>query len=183
MTTLQIIVMTCAYSVALAAATYFTRAPSRRVMGALAGGAAAGCLGLGAILLGEARGVWRVALPSTPGVFVLFYLGFAISCSPIYLITWRVAGRFGWRGLAACLMFVGVIGPPRDYLYASIYPEWMVFAQGVAPILADAATYIAIVALGHAVMWLVAGPARREPARAASVGPPNPRMERTRSGS
>lgn len=54
---------------------------------------------------------------------------------------------------------MGVIGPPRDYLYAAVYPEWMVFAQGVAPILADAATYIAIVALGHAVMWLVAGPA------------------------
>jgi len=36
----------------------------------------------------------------------------------------------------------------------------MVFAQGVAPILADAATYVAIVALGHAVMRFVSGPAR-----------------------
>lgn len=169
MTTLQIIVMTCAYSVALAAAIYFTRAPSRRVMGALAGGAAAGCLGLGAIVLGEALGMWRVPLPSTLGVLLLFYLGFAISCSPIYLITRRVAGRFGWRGLAVCLIVVGVIGPPRDYLYAAIYPAWMVFAQGVAPILADAATYIAIVALGHAVMWRVAGPAR-EGTRSRGVG-------------
>ena len=42
---------------------------------------------------------------------------------------------------------MGVIGPPRDYLYTAIYPEWMVFAQGVAPNLADAATYVAIVAL------------------------------------
>jgi hypothetical protein len=160
MTTLQIIVMTCAYAVALVAAIYFTRAPSRRVMGALAGGAAAGGLGLGAIVLGEALGVWRVSLPSTPGVLVLFYLGFAISCSPIYLITWRVARRFGWRGLAVCLIVVGVIGPPRDYLFVAVYPEWMVFAAGVAPILADAATYVGIVALGHAVTWFVSGPAR-----------------------
>ena len=160
MTTLQIIVMTCAYAVALVAAIYFTRAPSRRVMGALAGGAAAGGLGLGAIVLGEALGVWRVSLPSTPGVLVLFYLGFAISCSPIYLITWRVARRFGRRGLAVCLIVVGVIGPPRDYLFAAVYPEWMVFARGVAPIVADAATYVGIVALGHAVMWFVSGPAR-----------------------
>ena len=159
MTTLQIIVMTCAYAVALVAAIYFTRAPSHRVVGALAGGAAAGWLGLGAIALGEALGVWRVFLPSTPGVWVLFYLGTAISCSPIYLITWRVVRRFGWRGLAVCLVVVGVIGPPRDYLYAATYPEWMVFARGVAPILADAATYVAIVALGHAVMRLVSGPA------------------------
>jgi hypothetical protein len=160
MTTLQIIVMSCAYSVALVAAIYFTRAPSRRVVGALAGGAAAGCLGLGAMVLGEALGLWRVFLPSTPGVWVLFYLTFAISLSPIYLITWRVVRRFSWRGLAVCLIVVGVIGPPRDYLYAAIYPEWMVFAQGVAPVLADAATYIAIVALGHAVMRPVSGPAR-----------------------
>ena len=68
--------------------------------------------------------------------------------------------RFGWRGLAVCLVIVAIIGPPRDYLYAAKYPEWMVFAQGIAPILADAATYVGIVALGHAVMRLVAGPAR-----------------------
>lgn len=170
MTALQILVMTGAYSVALAAAIYFTRAPSRRVVGALAGGAAAGCLGLGAIMSGEALGVWRIPLPSTPGVLALFYLGLAISCSPIYLITWRVAGRFGWRGLAVCLIVVGVIGPPRDYLYAAIYPEWMVFAHGVAPILADAATYVAIVALGHAVMWRVAGPARQDTRSRGAVG-------------
>ena len=160
MTTLQIILFTCAYSIALAAVIYVTRATSRRVVGSLAGGAVAACLGMGAIVLGQALGVWRVPLPSTPGVLVLFYLGFAISLSPIYLITWRVARRFGWRGLAVCLIVVGVIGPPRDYLYAAIYPEWMVFGQGISPILADAATYIGIVALGHAVMWLVAGPAR-----------------------
>ena len=160
MTTLQIIMFTCAYSVALAAAIYFTRATSRRVVGALAGGAAAAFLGMGAIILGEALGVWRVPLPSTPGVLALFYLGFAISLSPIYLITWRVARRFGWRGLAVCLIVVGAIGPPRDYLYAAIYPEWMVFGDGVSPIIADAATYVGIVALGHVVMWMVAGPAR-----------------------
>ena len=160
MTTLQIIVMTCAYAVALAAAIYFTRAPSRRVVGALAGGAAAGCWGLGAIIVGEALGLWRDFLPSGPGVWVLFYLGLAISLSPIYLITWRVARRFGLRGLAACLIVVGVVGPPRDYLYIAIFPQWGAFAQGAAPVLADAATYVGLVALGHAVMRFVSGPAR-----------------------
>jgi hypothetical protein len=36
----------------------------------------------------------------------------------------------------------------------------MVFAPGVAPILADAATYAGAVALGHAMMRFIAGPAR-----------------------
>ncbi len=160
MTTWQIIVFTCAYGVALAAAVYFTRAPLRRVMGALAGGAAAGCFGMGAIVAGNAFGVWRVPLSSTPSVLGLFYVGLAISCSPIYLITWRVARRFRWRGVVVCLVVVGVIGPPRDYLYAALYPEWMVFAKGVAPVLADAATYLGLVTVGHVVMWGVSGPAR-----------------------
>jgi hypothetical protein len=160
MTKQQLIIVTCAYSVALVAAVYFTRATSRRVLGALAGGAMVGWMGLGAIALGNALRLWWVPLPSTPGLYALFYFGLAISVSPIYLITWRVARRFGWRGLAVCMIFVAVIGPPRDYLYAAKYPEWMVFAPGVAPVFADAATYVCIVALGHAVMRLLAGPAR-----------------------
>jgi len=159
MTTRQIIVVSCAYAVVLAAVIYFTRATSRRVAGALAGGAAAGCWGLGAIIAGEAIGLWRDFLPSAHSLWVLFYLGLAISLSPIYLITWRAARRFGWRGLGVCLIVAGVVGPPRDYLYVATYPAWGAFAQGVAPVLADAATYVGLVALGHAVMRLVSGPA------------------------
>ena len=122
MTTLQIIVMSCAYAVVLAAVIYFTRATSRRVAGALAGGAAAGCWGLGAIIVGEEIGLWRDFLPSAHSLWVLFYFGLAIPLSPIYLITWRAARRFGWRGLGMCLIVAGVVGPPRDYLYAGDVP-------------------------------------------------------------
>jgi len=160
MTTRQLIFVTCAYMVALVFVIYLTKATLRRVVGALAGGAAIGFLGMGAIVLGNTLGVWRVPIFWTPYFLSLFYLGLSISVTPIYLVTWRVARRFGWRGLAVCLVIVAIIGPPRDYLYAAKYPEWMVFAPGIAPILADAATYVGIVALGHAVMRLVAGPAR-----------------------
>jgi hypothetical protein len=117
---------------------------------------------MGAIVLGNALGLWRVPIFWTPYFLTLFYLALAISVTPIYLITWRVARRFGWRGLAVCLCVVAVIGPPRDYLYAAKFPAWMVFAPGIAPILADAATYVGIVALGHAVMRLIAGPSRED---------------------
>ena len=162
MTTNQIIIVTCAYMVALVAVIYFTRATSRRVVGALTGGAVVGFMGMGAIVLGNTLGWWRVPIIWTPYFLTLFYLGLSISVTPIYLVTWRVARRFGWRGLAVCLLVVAIIGPPRDYLYAAKYPEWMVFAPGVAPILADAAVYVGIVALGHAVMRLVAGPSRND---------------------
>jgi hypothetical protein len=161
-TPLQIIVVTCAYLVALVAVVYFTRATSRRIAGALAGGAAVGCFGMGAIVLGNALGLWRVPIFWTPSFVALFYLGLTISVTPIYLVTWRLARRFGWRGLAVFIGIVAIIGPPRDYLYAARYPAWMVFAPGVAPILADAAAYVGIVAIGHAVMRLVAGPSRED---------------------
>jgi len=162
MTTQQLIFVTCAYMVELVAVVYFTRATSRRVMGAFAGGAAVGCFGMGAVVLGNALGLWRVPIFWTPTFLTLFYLGFAISATPIYLVTWRLARRFGWRGLAVFIVIVAIIGPPRDYLFARTFPAWMVFAPGVAPILADAATYVGIVALGHAVMRLVAGPASED---------------------
>lgn len=160
MTTAQIVAMTVAYAVALAATIYFTRATFPRVMGALAGGAAAAVWGMGAIIAGESIGVWRDFLPAAHHLWILFYFGLAISLTPLYLVTWRVERRFGWRGFAVCLVAVGIIGPPRDTLYLAAYPQWGAFAPGVAPILADAATYIGIVAIGHAVMRLVCGPSR-----------------------
>ena len=150
------------YLVELAAIIYFTRATSRRVVGAMAGGAVVGLMMLGAIALGKAQGWWQVPFASTPYFLPLLYLGSAISCAPIYLITWRVTRRFGWRGLVVSIGIAAVMGPPRDYWIAAMFPEWMVFAPGLAPILADSATYVAIVVLGHAVMGLLAGPVGRD---------------------
>ena len=162
MTPLQIIVVTCLYFVALLIVIYFTRATARRIVGAFVGGAAVGLFGMGAIALGNALSLWRVPISWTPYFLSLFYLGLSISVTPIYLVTWRAVRRFGWRGMAVCLGIVAIIGPPRDYLYAMKFPSWMVFAPGVAPIIADALAYIGIVAIGHAVMRLVAGPARED---------------------
>jgi hypothetical protein len=158
----QLIVVTSLYLVELVAVVYFTRATSRRILGAFVGGAAVGCFGLGAIVAGNALGLWRVPITRTPIFVALFYLGLVVSVTPIYLVTWRLARRFGWHGLAVFIGLVAIIGPPRDYLFAAVFPEWMVFAPGVAPVLADAATYVGIVVIGHAVMRLIAGPSRAD---------------------
>lgn len=151
--------MTSAYLVALIAVAYFSRATARRIVGALAGGAVGGCVGMASIALAESRG-WAL-LPGvrTPSLIALQYVGCSISLAPVYLVTWRIARRFGARGLALCIVAAAVIGPPRDYRFAATFPQWMVFGPGVAPVLAVAATYVLWVALGHAVMRLVAGPA------------------------
>jgi hypothetical protein len=159
--------LTGAYLLELVMVVYLTRATPRRVARALAGGVAAGAVAMGMIALCEAIGWWSVPLASTP---YLLFAGLVISCSPIYLITWRIARRFGWRGLAVFVAVVTVIGPPRDYLIAAKYPEWMAFSPGVLPILADAMADAAIVVVGHAVMRVVAGPAGAD-RLARSAGP------------
>ena len=159
MTTQQIVMWSCAYLIELGGVIYFTRATAWRIMAALAGGLAAGLLGMGAIALCEALGWWQVPFAATPYFVPLFYLGLSISLTPVYLVTWRVARRFHWRGVAVCLVVVGIVGPPRDYLYAALYPEWMVFAKGVAPVLADSVAYLGLVIVGHVVMWSISGPA------------------------
>jgi hypothetical protein len=161
-TKLQVILWASAYFVELVIVIYFTRATARRVIAAAAGGAAAGLWGLGAIALCESLGWWWVSYASTRYFLALFYVGLSISLTPIYLVTWRLARRFGWRGLAVFLGIVTIIGPPRDYFIAATFPKWMVFAPGIAPILADGAAYAGMVVIGHAVMRLVAGPARAD---------------------
>jgi hypothetical protein len=163
MTITQILLMSGFYLLLSLAVIAWTRATPRRVSGALAGGAAVAVYFAGVIPLGEAFGLWHVPMQRTPTYLALFYGGTIVACVPTLLITWRVARRFGRRGLAACLAAAALIGPPRDYAYAAMFPEWITFGPGLAPVLAVSATYVGFVALGHAVMQLVAGPAGQDP--------------------
>jgi len=160
MTTQQLYLFNGLYLVLSAVVAILTRATARRIAGALAGGAAAGVVALGIIALGEKAGWWHMAITWEPYFLVLLLIDFAF-CAFVFLITWRIARRFGWRGLAVFLGAVAVIGPPRDYWYMARFPEWGAYAPGVAPVFAISATYVVLVLLGHGVMRLVAGPAPR----------------------
>ena len=163
MTTRELIVATGAYLAALVAVAYFLRATARRVAGALAGGGVIGLAAIGVTALAQAMGWWRVPGFFSPDKLAIYYFGWAVSMAPTYLITWRTARRFGRRGLAIFLAGVAIVGPVRDYQIAAHFPAWIVFGPGVAPVLAVAVTYVGVVALGHAVMWMVAGPATSDP--------------------
>jgi hypothetical protein len=162
MTTSQLILMTSLYLAALVVVAYFTRAKVRRIAGALGGGAVFGVVALLAIALGESQGWWRVPKAGSSHFQLLLWLGVAVSGAPVYLITWRVARRFGGRGLAVFGLAAAAIGPPRDYLVTAMFPDWMVFSPGIAPVLAVATIYALLVVVGHAVMRIVAGPAQSD---------------------
>jgi hypothetical protein len=99
LTTQELIVGAVVYSVALATVVSFTRPTVRRFAGALAGAAIVAGLALWVLIpLGEARGWWRVPLDPSPSYMALLYLATAVCTIPIFLATWRIARRFGWRG-------------------------------------------------------------------------------------
>jgi hypothetical protein len=162
MTTQQIHLFNCLYLAVSVVVAFYTRATARRIAGALAGGVAFGVMALGIIALGEKAGWWHMAITWKPYFLTLLLVDFAL-CAFIYLITWWITRRFGWRGLAAAAIVAAVIGPPRDYGFMTRFPEWGDYRPGIAPVLAIAATYIVMVVLGHGVMRLVAGPARGSP--------------------
>jgi len=157
MTIRQIYLFTCLYLALLVIVTVLTRATRRRVAGALAGAAAGGVAMLGIIAIGESAGWWHFAIAWEPYFLTLLCIA-TIPCGFIFLITWRIARRFGGRGLAVVAFAAAVLGPVRDYSYMANFPEWGAYAPGLAPIFAISAAYLILGVLGHGLMRLIAGP-------------------------
>jgi hypothetical protein len=156
----QLILVTGLYLTAFVGVAYLTRAKVPRLAGALCGGVVFGVVALLAVALGESQGWWRVPKAGSSHFHMLLWLAVAASCSPVYLITWRVTRRFGRRGLAVLGVAAAVIGPLRDYRVAAMFPDWIAFSPGFAPVLAVATIYALLVIVGHAVMRIVSGPAQ-----------------------
>ncbi len=158
----ELALITGLYAAAFVALVYAAGAGTRRIQGALAGGGAAGAVLLIGLALGEARGWWRMPAPRDWLFQCGLWFSTAVSYAPIYLITWRVARRFGGRGLAMCALCSAIIGPPRDYAIAATFPDWIVFSAGLQPVLAVAMVYALVVLTGHGAMRVIAGPSRED---------------------
>jgi hypothetical protein len=162
MTTQQLHLFNGLYFLILLVVAILTRATARRVAGALLGAAAMGLVALVIVALGERIGWWHFAIPWEPYFLTLLWIG-VVPCGYIFLITWRIARRFGGRGLAVFAVVAAVIGPIRDYRLIAQFPEWGGYAPGVSPVFAIAATYVLMGVVGHGMMRMVAGPARGSP--------------------
>ena len=157
MTEHQLYGFDCLYLVVTAVVAVLTRATPRRIVGALAGAAVCGPVAFGIVALAERAGWWHFAVTWTPYFIALFWVG-VVLWAFVFLLTWRVARRFGGRGLAVLLVASAVLAPVRDSSFMARFPEWGSYAPGIAPMLAIAAAYVLLGSLGHGTMRLVAGP-------------------------
>jgi hypothetical protein len=153
MTTQQLYLFGGLYLVMLAVVAVLTRATPRRIAGAMVGVAL-----LGIVAIGEKAGWWHMAITWQPYFLTLMCIS-TIPGGFVFLITWRIARRFGGRGLAVVAFVAAVLGPVRDYRYMATFPEWGAYAPGLAPVLAISVAYVILGILGHGTMRLVAGPA------------------------
>jgi hypothetical protein len=153
----QLYVFNCLYFVLTAAVAFLTRATPRRIVGALAGAAVCGLAGIGILAFAERVGWWRMAIPWEPYFLTLLWIDVGL-CAYVFLLTWRIARRFGGRGLAVLLFVGAVLGPFRDSWYMARFPEWGSYAPGIAPMLAISGAYVLLGILGHGTMRLIAGP-------------------------
>jgi hypothetical protein len=149
------------YVIILAFIAVLTRATPRRIGGALAGAGADGVVALGTIPLGERAGLWHIAITWEPYYLLLLWIDFTLA-GFVFLITGRIARRFGARGLAVTLLLAAALGPVREYRYMARFPEWGAYAPGIAPVLTISLGYILLGVIGHGVMRLAAGPAAKD---------------------
>jgi hypothetical protein len=157
----QLYLFSCLYLTMLVVVAVLTRATLRRLLGALVGAAVMGGAGLGIIAIGESVRWWHFVMPWEPYFLTLMWIGM-IPCGFLFLITWRIARRFGERGLAVTICVVAVVGPLRDSWYMARFPEWGSYASGFAPMLATSGAYVLLGTIGHGLMRLVAGPAAED---------------------
>jgi|ERR1035438_4547533 hypothetical protein len=161
MTTAQLYLFSVLALIFTTVVAVISRATPRRIAGAIIGATAAGLVGLGIIVFCESKGWWRFVMKWEPYDLTLLWISVAL-CAYVFLITWRIARRFGGRGLAVAALVAAVIGPFRDSAYMAMFPEWGSYAPGPAPMLAISVAYVLMGIAGHGVMRLVAGPAEAD---------------------
>lgn len=147
------------YLVLVVATIYFTRATTRRVLAALAGGGLVAVAGFGVEVLCQALGLWRYPSDDSGYGPLAMYPAVVLIFAFLSLIGWRVMRRFGWRGEVVFLAAVTVLGTVRDYKIAEHATGIIVFTPGLTTVLADLVAWGGLTALAQGVMRLVAGPA------------------------
>jgi hypothetical protein len=115
--------------------------------------------------LDYSMGWWRTRFAETPDPFSLFsptlgFLGIAVGGALLLLVSWRVARRFGWAGVAVFIVAMSANLTVRDRMYWDVYMHMMTVSWGIQALLADTALFGLGLMLGHAVMRIVAGPAK-----------------------
>jgi hypothetical protein len=158
----QLYIFNLLYLIVLAVVIILTRATLRRIAGAIVGAFAAGAAAIPVIAICERVGWWHFTMSWDANYLIQLGISVALGAF-VFLLTWRLARRFGGRGLAIALVVAALLGPLRDSAYMAMFPEWGYYAPGIAPMLAISVAYVVLGVVGHGSMRVISGPAGADP--------------------
>ena len=153
----------CIAIVGFGVAAYLTRAALFRAIAALVGGAVFTVAWMVKLRIDYGMGWWRSAFHDTPDPLMRFSFPILFFGGVLFLVSWRITRRFGWAGQVVMLLVVPFYFAVRDRIWWQHFMRIMIGTPGIGPLLADTAFLAVGLVLGHAVMRLIAGPARKDP--------------------
>ena len=153
-----------ATAILFAVIAFFTRANSRRILGALAGSLPLIPMVMFSDTIAARLGLWYYpsAPGGAPGPFAWYISAALFYGAGLGLIGWRVIRRFGKRGLVGFLIVFALFRATRDYIF-SYTMGGIEFGPGPLPFLADLFSYASPAAAVQLVMYRIAGPATSDP--------------------
>ena len=138
----------------LVGVAYVSRAQMLRAASSIAGGA---IFSVFVTVIPISMG-WRQFVPlehSSQALWLLYTIGISFGAI-LGLAGWRIARRFGWRGLAAFVIVVSIGAPIRERLFLSA-AHLMVVVPGWVPGIAYTLSWACALLLSHSTMRLMAG--------------------------
>jgi len=149
-------------------AIYFLRANQKRVFGSLAGGVVYALLNQVRLSTAVSMGWWKSGFADTPDPFDIVPISMLFPITALtgvwaLLLSWRIRRRFGWGIHVLFIVGWATISVIRDRTWFGNLMKVMVTGGGTGSLVAEAAFVAAGLVLGHAMMYLIAGPARRDP--------------------
>jgi hypothetical protein len=140
----------------LVGAVYVSRAQALRAASSMVGGATFSVF----VTMVPISMRWRrfVAVSHPTHALLLLYAIGALYGAIIALAGWRIARRFAWRGLAAFVIVVSIVGPIRERLYLSA-AHVAVMAPGVVPWIVNTLSWACALLMSNSIMRVIAGSA------------------------
>ena len=149
----------------LAIIIYFTRAKSRRIVGAVVGGFVVGLLIILIDWTASSLGLWYYP-GSTTGYGPLgYYIPNALFYGAgIAFIGWRINRKWGIKALISFIVIFGLYGIIRDFIFTASTQSSniIVFGHGIFPVIADMLAWIGALSIAQIIMWLIAGPSKTD---------------------
>ena len=163
----QFALLLCVSLAAFGVVGFLVRANRRRLIASLAGGVVYALTNLVRLKTAYAMGWWQTVFAENPDPYSVFPVSILIpilvlSGAWALLLSWRILLHFGWGAHALYVVAWATTTVIQSRLWYGEFQRVMVIAGGTVSLVAETAFVAAGLVLGHALMYFIAGPARKD---------------------